>query len=85
MRAVVVALSLVTSVLTVVPAAARSSSIGQPHGDAIQWGACPFDVGASHAQCGTVRVPLDYRRPDGPASRFTCRGCVAAHTGAGPW
>ena len=28
------------------------------------WGDCPFDTGTSGAQCTTVSVPLDHRRPD---------------------
>jgi len=29
------------------------------------WGECPFDPGPSGAQCTTVSVPLDHRRPQG--------------------
>ncbi|WP_344312474.1 alpha/beta hydrolase [Fodinicola feengrottensis] len=36
----------------------------------IQWGACPPDIaaepGAAALQCGTISVPLDYKRPSGP-------------------
>ncbi|MFD9894636.1 alpha/beta hydrolase [Amycolatopsis sp. NPDC059027] len=32
---------------------------------AVKWGPCPADVAAPQLQCGTLDVPLDYRKPDG--------------------
>ncbi|GII60578.1 peptidase [Sphaerisporangium krabiense] len=35
--------------------------------DTVQWGACPGPKTAAKVECGTVRVPLDHAKPDGPA------------------
>jgi pimeloyl-ACP methyl ester carboxylesterase len=45
-------------------------STAAPAPTSITWGPCPADVvggpNASALRCGSVSVPLDYRRPDGP-------------------
>lgn len=60
----VLSFGLLVSVLSMPPAvgavpAGDSAGTGGP-----VWGACPFEVGTSGARCGTVPVPLDYRRPE---------------------
>ncbi|MBD0676518.1 alpha/beta hydrolase [Streptomyces sp. CBMA156] len=39
------------------------SAVAAP--SAVQWGACPEDAAWAGLECSTVRVPLDYRQPDG--------------------
>ncbi|WP_406296013.1 alpha/beta hydrolase [Embleya sp. NBC_00888] len=34
----------------------------------IAWGACPADVAAPGLRCGTLAVPIDHARPDGPTT-----------------
>lgn len=47
--------------MTVVPGVASAAP------GPIRWGACPADAAAPGLECATLDVPLDYRRPDGPA------------------
>ncbi|MGW6918165.1 alpha/beta hydrolase [Kitasatospora sp. NPDC054939] len=62
---------------TAASGADRATGAGNPalkafHGQQIAWAACPADRAAEEAgvdlsttRCGTLRVPLDYTRPDG--------------------
>ncbi|MEU8607865.1 alpha/beta hydrolase [Actinoplanes sp. NPDC048791] len=62
--ALVAALGLVGTLITVMPARAENPAAAQ-----LKWAACPADVNAKTApltaQCATVPVPLDYSEPDG--------------------
>ena len=44
----------------VVPGVASAAPVSE-----VNWVACPADVASSGLECGTLRVPLDYRKPDG--------------------
>ncbi|GAA3552294.1 alpha/beta hydrolase [Amycolatopsis ultiminotia] len=51
-----------------VVAAAAAATSGVPAAatpEALSWGPCPADAAAPGLQCSTLRVPLDYRHPDG--------------------
>lgn len=39
--------------------------LGQFYGQQVDWGPCPDPKAPARAQCGTVSVPKDYRRPGG--------------------
>ncbi|WET78862.1 alpha/beta hydrolase [Amycolatopsis sp. QT-25] len=47
------------TVAVLVPATASAAV------SSVRWGPCPEDVAAPGVECGTLRVPLDYRKPDG--------------------
>ncbi|KZB87245.1 alpha/beta hydrolase [Amycolatopsis regifaucium] len=47
------------TVAVLVPATASAAV------SALNWGACPEDVAAPGVECGTLKVPLDYRNPGG--------------------
>ncbi|GAA4537247.1 alpha/beta hydrolase [Amycolatopsis samaneae] len=53
--------TVVTATAIVVPGTAVAADGSPP----VRWGPCPADVAAPQLQCGTVDVPLDYRKPDG--------------------
>ncbi|MCK1798046.1 alpha/beta hydrolase [Streptomyces sp. XM4193] len=62
--AVVMAAS--TATLTAVPASsAATPAPGSPGTGSIKWADCPEDVAADGVECGTLDVPLDYKKPDG--------------------
>lgn len=44
----------------VVPGAASAAPVGE-----VKWAACPADVASPGLECGTLQVPLDYRKPEG--------------------
>ncbi|NGY61366.1 alpha/beta hydrolase [Lentzea sp. NEAU-D13] len=44
----------------VVPGAAYAAPVGE-----VKWAACPADVASPGLECGTLQVPLDYRKPEG--------------------
>jgi pimeloyl-ACP methyl ester carboxylesterase len=53
---------------TAVAAAATGTMLALPQAEAastIRWGACPTTPVDPRQECGTVRVPLDYRQPAG--------------------
>ena len=61
-----------TAVVALVAVAAGTALASSPaaraagaEGTALRWGPCPTGAPAPQ-QCATLRVPLDYRRPDGP-------------------
>ena len=56
------ALVVIGTLATVVPTPTDAVAAER---SAVAWGRCPFDVGNSGAECTTVRVPLDYRQPNG--------------------
>ncbi|TWH21517.1 alpha/beta hydrolase [Prauserella rugosa] len=61
-----VATVVVSGLTTVMPAAATTpSSDGHTAVDRLAWGPCPGDMDAPKLECSTLRVPLDYRQPDG--------------------
>ncbi|MEU3164101.1 alpha/beta hydrolase [Streptosporangium sp. NPDC006930] len=51
--------AVATILLQGVPATAATAP------SAVRWGACPKDVAAPGLECSTIKVPLDYRKPDG--------------------
>lgn len=51
--------AVATTLLPAVPAAATATP------SAVRWGPCPENVAASGLECSTLKVPLDYRKPDG--------------------
>jgi pimeloyl-ACP methyl ester carboxylesterase len=70
LAAVAVGLGLLIAGLAgAAPAAASGAGPAQPrtHRARVHWGPCsnPY-LSTAHAQCGYLRVPLDYRRPGGP-------------------
>lgn len=53
--------AVATALLPGVPAAATATP------SSVRWGPCPENVAASGLECSTLKVPLDYRKPDGRA------------------
>ncbi|MCG5220444.1 alpha/beta hydrolase [Streptosporangium sp. KLBMP 9127] len=51
--------AVATTLLPGVPAAATATP------SAVRWGPCPENVAAPGLECSTLKVPLDYRKPDG--------------------
>ncbi|TXK39985.1 alpha/beta hydrolase [Nonomuraea sp. C10] len=51
--------AVATALLPGVPAAATAKP------SAVRWGPCPESVAASNLECSTLKVPLDYRKPNG--------------------
>ncbi|MBB4686819.1 alpha/beta hydrolase [Amycolatopsis jiangsuensis] len=58
-RKLSVALAAAALMATVVPAASAEAS------ETLEWGACPKGVEGPRLECSTLKVPLDYRDPDG--------------------
>ena len=60
--------SLATALLPGVSQVGAAASQAQPSGG-IEWSKCPADISPfpipEGMQCGTLKVPLDYREPDG--------------------
>ncbi|WP_406287016.1 alpha/beta hydrolase [Embleya sp. NBC_00896] len=47
----------------------------------IGWGACPADLDDPGLRCGTLEVPLDHARPDGPTTTLGVSRAQASGTG----
>jgi pimeloyl-ACP methyl ester carboxylesterase len=58
-------LAVAAMAAAVVPAASAAPSLTESLSTVV-WGPCPADVTAPDLQCSTIKVPLDYRKPDGP-------------------
>ncbi|ADB29923.1 TAP domain protein [Kribbella flavida DSM 17836] len=60
--------SLATALVPAASQAGRAATQASPSGG-IQWSKCPAEISPvplpEGMQCGTVKVPLDYRKPDG--------------------
>src|SRR5205823_8342344 len=62
-RALSIATAAAALVVLVVPGV---SSAAPPEGSStVKWGECPANVAPLGLECGTLQVPLDYRKPDG--------------------
>ncbi|HEY2062123.1 MAG TPA: alpha/beta hydrolase [Amycolatopsis sp.] len=63
-RTLSITLAAAALAAAVVPAASASTEATSLN--SVAWGPCPADVTAPDLQCSTVKVPVDYRKPDGP-------------------
>ncbi|MEU0931938.1 alpha/beta hydrolase [Embleya sp. NPDC005971] len=84
-RIIVAALAVVGMVVgtAAVPASGPDPGARRPSARvpaAIAWGACPADVAAPGLRCGTLAVPVDHTRADGPT---TTLGVSLAPAGGG--
>ncbi|WP_399937316.1 alpha/beta hydrolase [Streptomyces sp. BBFR25] len=58
-------LALAAAALTVTALPSSSSAAATTPPGALKWGPCPEGAAAPRLECATLRVPLDYRDPDG--------------------
>ncbi|MFH8442026.1 alpha/beta hydrolase [Streptomyces sp. NPDC018026] len=66
-RSLSLALTATALAVTALPAstAPPAAATTTPAPGALRWGPCPEGAAAPRLQCSTLRVPLDYRDPDG--------------------
>ncbi|MFJ3022966.1 alpha/beta hydrolase [Streptomyces tendae] len=62
-RSLSLALAAVALAATALPTSSAAAATTPP--DTLRWGPCPEGADAPGLECSTLRVPLDYREPDG--------------------
>jgi pimeloyl-ACP methyl ester carboxylesterase len=67
-------LAIVTAVLiaaTGTPAASAGSTSSTTGGRSLAWQPCPYENAPAELTCASIKVPVDYAKPDGPTATVT--------------